>query len=162
MKNADERASSPDFDEPLPSLPLSFLKPSEPEVAHVFALPLSELASRARLRARSFRNDTNRPYWCIDVSDLCLDGPAKDEQVSMLRLTVGADSGSETAQPVSAADREDNLIIGASDNNLASVAAGWEYAHADVRDTGDGNSQEIWGLTAWYLGLFMRTLRVVA
>jgi hypothetical protein len=162
MKDSNEEVSSPGLDEPLPSLPLTALKPSEPEVAHIFALPLSELASRARLRARSFRNDTARPYWCIDVSDLCLDATAKEGNVSMMDLTVGADDSQQSAPPDRAADPTIGTLESAAAANGCTSAVEWEFVRAGPRETGDTNTLEIWGLTAWYLGLFMRTLGITA
>ncbi|EGN96628.1 hypothetical protein SERLA73DRAFT_184736 [Serpula lacrymans var. lacrymans S7.3] len=53
---------------PLPSLSISSLTISQPEVATVFHLPLSALTSPARLRSDFFRRTS--PYWAIDVSDL--------------------------------------------------------------------------------------------
>jgi hypothetical protein len=59
---------SEDLDAPLPSLTLSSLTISQPEVAHVFHLPLSALTAPARLKSHLFKGD--RPYWAITVSDL--------------------------------------------------------------------------------------------
>jgi len=55
-------------DDPLPSLPLSSLTISQPEVATVFHLPLSAFTAPARLRPDMFR--ATRPYWAVDVSDI--------------------------------------------------------------------------------------------
>jgi len=57
-----------DLDTPLPSLPLSALKPSQPEVAQVFSLPLADLIQPARLSLHMFRG--SRPYWAVDVTDI--------------------------------------------------------------------------------------------
>lgn len=57
-----------DQDVPLPSLTLSSLTISKPEVAHVFHLPLSAFIAPSRLKSHLFRGD--RPYWAITVSDL--------------------------------------------------------------------------------------------
>lgn len=59
----------PDNDsDPLPSIPLSSLKISHPEVAQAFHLPLTHLAHSSRLRPHLFRGRS--PYWAITVSDL--------------------------------------------------------------------------------------------
>ncbi|KAH7929121.1 hypothetical protein BV22DRAFT_1003470 [Leucogyrophana mollusca] len=60
--------NDPDPDTPLPSLPLTSLTISHPEVACVFHLPLSALASPARLKTDLFRGQ--KPYWAVEVSDL--------------------------------------------------------------------------------------------
>jgi nudix motif 8 len=56
------------LDDPLPSLSLSSLTVSEPEVATVFHLPLSAFTASARLRPDMFR--VTNPYWAVDVSDI--------------------------------------------------------------------------------------------
>ncbi|KAG0699758.1 NUDIX hydrolase domain-like protein [Suillus ampliporus] len=56
---------------PCPSISLSSLTISQPEVATVFHLPLSAFASPARIRPDMFR--ATSPYWAIDVSDLVSD-----------------------------------------------------------------------------------------
>ena len=160
-------STSSGLDEPLPSLPLSSLTPNAPEVAHVFALPLSELTSRARLRARSFRNDTTRPYWCIDVSDLCLGSTTAEEcQTSMLRHTIDDDMGADNGAKSRNSAYISNSACGtpkicATDKHAATEPE-WEFVRAGITATGDGNCLEIWGLTAWYLSLFMRTLKIIA
>lgn len=53
---------------PFPSLSISSLRPSAPEVAHVFHLPFAELISPKRLHEHKFRGD--EPYWAIDVTDI--------------------------------------------------------------------------------------------
>lgn len=73
-----------DLDSPLPSIHLSSLRASAPEVAHVFHLPLAALVQPARLRAHQFRGE--RPYWAIDVTDIVSsatkgDGEKKNGQV---------------------------------------------------------------------------------
>ncbi|KAL5531615.1 hypothetical protein ACEPAG_4492 [Sanghuangporus baumii] len=60
--------TSIDLDSPFPSLSMSSLHASAPEVAHVFHLPFSQIAQPARLRAHRFRGD--RPYWAINVTDI--------------------------------------------------------------------------------------------
>ena len=62
------REDDTDLDKPIPSLPLSSLTPSEPEVAKIFHLPLEELVQPARLRLHQFRGWA--PYWAVDVSDI--------------------------------------------------------------------------------------------
>ncbi|TDL23681.1 hypothetical protein BD410DRAFT_692735, partial [Rickenella mellea] len=59
---------SSDQETPFPSMLLSSLIPSAPEVAQVFHLPLEELVSPTRLRNHEFRGGT--PYWAVNVSDL--------------------------------------------------------------------------------------------
>lgn len=56
------------IDTPLPSLSLTSLTISQPEVATIFHLPLTAFISSARLKPHHFRG--GRPYWAIDVSDL--------------------------------------------------------------------------------------------
>ncbi len=63
-------SANPDPDTPLPSLALSSLSPSAPEVANIFHLPLSALLSPARLRSHRFRGQQGVPYWAVDVTDL--------------------------------------------------------------------------------------------
>ncbi|KAJ3745458.1 NUDIX hydrolase domain-like protein [Lentinula detonsa] len=60
-------------DEPLPSCDLNTIREnvSQAEVATVFHLPLSALASPDRLRASLFRG--HRPYWTVGVQDLVPD-----------------------------------------------------------------------------------------
>jgi len=67
-EHAYEHSRSEDADSPLPSLPMSSLIASAPEVAHVFALPLAALVKPTRLQHHLFRGE--EPYWAIDVSDL--------------------------------------------------------------------------------------------
>ena len=55
---------------------MSSLHASAPEVAHVFHLPFSQLAQRARLRAHLFRGE--RPYWAVDVTDIVSSSAVKD------------------------------------------------------------------------------------
>ncbi|KAH7911049.1 NUDIX hydrolase domain-like protein [Hygrophoropsis aurantiaca] len=57
---------------PLPSLPLSSLTISQPEVACAFHVPLAALASPARLKTDLFRGQ--KPYWAVEVSDLIQQG----------------------------------------------------------------------------------------
>ncbi|KAH8116396.1 NUDIX hydrolase domain-like protein [Phellopilus nigrolimitatus] len=57
-----------DSDAPLPSLSMSSLSISAPEVAHVFHLPLVELVEARRLHEHRFRGGT--PYWAVDVTDV--------------------------------------------------------------------------------------------
>ncbi len=47
---------------------MSSLKPSAPEVAHVFHLPLAELVSPKRLHEHQFCGEA--PYWAVDVTDI--------------------------------------------------------------------------------------------
>ena len=47
---------------------MASLCPAEPEVAHVFHLPLSDLASPFRLRAHQFRGEA--PYLAVNVTDI--------------------------------------------------------------------------------------------
>ncbi|KAF8603751.1 hypothetical protein BDV93DRAFT_472571 [Ceratobasidium sp. AG-I] len=54
-------------DVPLPSIQMSSLKPSLPEVPFAFHLPLADIVDQHRLRAHGFRN--RLPYWSIDVTD---------------------------------------------------------------------------------------------
>ncbi|CAE6482047.1 unnamed protein product [Rhizoctonia solani] len=63
-------------DAALPSLQISSIRPSYPEVAHVFHLTLKDIADldqRQRLRAHSFRQGA--PYWSIDVTDKVSEAP---------------------------------------------------------------------------------------
>ncbi|QRV88852.1 NUDIX family hydrolase [Ceratobasidium sp. AG-Ba] len=55
------------LDDPLPSLEMSSLRPSLPEVPFAFHLPFSEIIESRRLRAHEFRGQ--RPYWTVDVTD---------------------------------------------------------------------------------------------
>ena len=98
-------------DEPLPSLEMSTLVPSAPEVAHVFHMPFTELANSSRLRMHQFRGGS--PYWAVDVTD---------------RIGGSVKWAGET--PV------------------------------DEVGGGRGGKLEIWGLTGWYLNLFMRALEI--
>ncbi|CAE6417501.1 Nudix hydrolase 11 Short=AtNUDT11 [Rhizoctonia solani AG-1 IB] len=68
IPNAGFEAKSGDA--PLPSFSMSSIRPSFPEVAHAFHLPLGDIADldqKERLRVHSFRNQA--PYWSIDVTD---------------------------------------------------------------------------------------------
>ena len=47
---------------------MSSLHASEPEVAHVFHLPLSRLVDSSKLRKHMFRGF--HPYWAVNVTDL--------------------------------------------------------------------------------------------
>lgn len=70
-KDAETRIDYHDHGTPsanIPSLSMSSLKPSAPEVANVFHLPLAELVSPKRLHEHQFRGGT--PYWALDVSDI--------------------------------------------------------------------------------------------
>ncbi|KAG1731994.1 uncharacterized protein EDB91DRAFT_1330302 [Suillus paluster] len=62
------RLVSLSMNDPLPSISLSSLTMSQPEVATVFHLPLSAFVSPARIRPDMFR--ATNLYWAIDVSDL--------------------------------------------------------------------------------------------
>lgn len=66
--NASIDTATANPDAPLPSLSLSSLRISHPEVANVFHLPLSALASPTRLHTYKFRG--TRPYFAVTVSDL--------------------------------------------------------------------------------------------
>jgi nudix motif 8 len=68
-----------DPEAPLPSITLSSLTLSEPEVAHIFHLPLSYLTSPTRLHSYKFRGGV--PYWAVDVSDLIPEGGVQTESV---------------------------------------------------------------------------------
>ncbi|KAH7890703.1 NUDIX hydrolase domain-like protein [Phlebopus sp. FC_14] len=57
-----------DTNVPLPSISLNSLVISQPEVATIFHLPLTELVSPLRLKSDFFRD--GHLYWSIDVSDL--------------------------------------------------------------------------------------------
>lgn len=61
-----------DIDTPLPSISLTSLMISQPEVATIFHLPLTAFISPARLKPYEFRG--GRPYCAIDVSDLVQHG----------------------------------------------------------------------------------------
>ncbi|KAA1468808.1 hypothetical protein DENSPDRAFT_834252 [Dentipellis sp. KUC8613] len=102
-----------DPDAPLPSLPMSSLKISQPEVAHAFHLPFSSMISPARLRTHLFRGGA--PYWAITVSDLVSEKNVEWE----------------------------------SDPNSRDEVGG-----------GRGGRLEVWGLTGWYLSLFMKVLGI--
>lgn len=60
------------WQDPLLSPSLSSLQLSEPEVAHVFHLPLTLLADPNRLRESKFRGGDS--YIAVDVSDLIGEG----------------------------------------------------------------------------------------
>lgn len=95
----------------IPSLSMSSLKPSAPEVAHVFHLPLAELVSPKRLHEYQFRG--GEPYWAVDVTDV-----------------VGGVAGQDWA------------------------------GETPVDEVGGGTEGrlEVWGLTGWYLNIFMRAI----
>ncbi|KAG8220877.1 hypothetical protein J3R82DRAFT_2374 [Butyriboletus roseoflavus] len=65
---SSQNAFGDNIDTPLPSISLTSLTISQPEVATIFHLPLTAVISRARLRPHQFRG--GRPYWAIGVSDL--------------------------------------------------------------------------------------------
>lgn len=67
-KDEQDRLEDADPDEPIPSLSMTSLTASEPEVAQIFHLPLCEIVQPARLRLHQFRGWD--PYWAIDVSDI--------------------------------------------------------------------------------------------
>ncbi|KLO19278.1 hypothetical protein SCHPADRAFT_67935 [Schizopora paradoxa] len=113
-KDAESRREFYDHGTPsenIPSLSMSSLKPSAPEVAHVFHLPLAELVSPKRLHEHQFRGKL--PYWAIDVTDI-----------------VGGVAGQDWA------------------------------GETPVDEVGGGTEGrlEVWGLTGWYLNLFMRAI----
>ncbi|CAE6527994.1 unnamed protein product [Rhizoctonia solani] len=63
-------------DTALSSFPMDSIRPSLPEVAHAFHLPLADIVDldqRQRLRDHSFRQ--GRPYWSIDVTDKVSEAP---------------------------------------------------------------------------------------
>ncbi|CAE6441148.1 unnamed protein product [Rhizoctonia solani] len=63
-------------DTALSSFPMSSIRPSFPEVAHAFHLPLADIVDldqRQRLRVHSFREGA--PYWSIDVTDKVSEAP---------------------------------------------------------------------------------------
>lgn len=106
----DHLAQSSDIlTHPLPSIQMSSLSASYPEVAYVFHLPFENLMSPSRLRPSWFRGEA--PYFCVDVSDLC--------PFEFWQHNQGCDE------------------IG-------------EVQHGKL---------EVWGLTGWYLALFMRALK---
>ncbi|KAG9076850.1 hypothetical protein FS749_011324 [Ceratobasidium sp. UAMH 11750] len=78
--------------QPLPSLQMTSLRPSLPEVPFAFHLPLSEVVEKSRLRAHTFRDQ--EPYWTVDVTD-------KVAGVPSLTWTsiAGADEVSGSDQP---------------------------------------------------------------
>ncbi|TFY66057.1 hypothetical protein EVG20_g5030 [Dentipellis fragilis] len=98
-----------DPDAPLPSLPMSSLKISHPEVAHAFHLPFSSMISPTRLCTHLFRGGA--PYWAITVSDLV----------------------------------SEKNVDWANDPKSTDEVGG-----------GRGGRLEVWGLTGWYLSLFMK------
>lgn len=67
-KDEQDRQKDADPDAPIPSLSMSTLTASEPEVAQIFHLPLADLVQPARLRLHQFRGWA--PYWAVDVSDI--------------------------------------------------------------------------------------------
>ncbi|KAF8738827.1 NUDIX domain, partial [Rhizoctonia solani] len=72
--NAEPETKSGDA--ALPSFSMSSIRPSFPEVAHAFHLPLEDIADldqKQRLRVHSFRN--HEPYWSIDVTDKVSEAP---------------------------------------------------------------------------------------
>ncbi|KAJ1306781.1 hypothetical protein OPQ81_007767 [Rhizoctonia solani] len=75
-RSSTTEAEAKSGDAALPSLPMSSIRPSFPEVAHVFHLPLADIADldqRQRLRVHSFREGA--PYWSIDVTDKVSEAP---------------------------------------------------------------------------------------
>jgi hypothetical protein len=103
---ADSRLSN---DSPFLSLDLKALsqKVSEEEVDTIFHLPFSALTSTSRVRTSSFREELERPYWTVDVTDFVY----------------------ERRQGTSAT----------------------EVAREQMK---------VWGLTGWYLTMFMRTFAI--
>jgi len=82
------RQSQPqDGDIPLPSLSLSSLTISQPEVAQVFHLPLSAMAAPSRLKSYLFRG--KRPYWAVIVSDLVANQDGKRQSDAAGRDEIG-------------------------------------------------------------------------
>jgi len=80
--DATSRHKQPeDLDAALPSITLSSLTISQPEVAHVFHLPLSALTAPSRLKSHLFRG--GRPYWAITVSDLVRSGIPRESGTGM-------------------------------------------------------------------------------
>ncbi|CAE6425750.1 unnamed protein product [Rhizoctonia solani] len=72
--NTEPEAKSGDAS--LPSFSMSSIRPSFPEVAHAFHLPLGDIADldqKQRLRVHSFRDQV--PYWSIDVTDKVSETP---------------------------------------------------------------------------------------
>jgi len=69
-------------DTPLPSISLSSLTISQPEVASIFHLPLAALSSPTRLRLSKFRGGV--PYWAVDVSDLVGTGGGQAESAKSI------------------------------------------------------------------------------
>lgn len=79
---------------------MSSIRPSLPEVAHAFHLPLSDIAGlgqEQRLRVHSFRDQ--EPYWSIDVTDKVSEVPG---------LTWASPSG---INEVGGSDREGKLEV---------------------------------------------------
>ena len=70
-----------DLDTAFPSLSMSSLHASAPEVAHVFHISLSELVHPGRLRAHQFRGQ--RPYWAINVTDIVSSSSAKSGDIGL-------------------------------------------------------------------------------
>ncbi|KAI5116874.1 hypothetical protein M0805_005840 [Coniferiporia weirii] len=82
-------SSIDDLDAPLPSLAMSSLSASAPEVAHIFHLELSELVQPTRLRMYQFRQRT--PYWAVDITDKVEGGVTWAGRTSMDEVGGGRD-----------------------------------------------------------------------
>ena len=119
----------------LPSLPLSTLRVSSPEVAHAFHLPFTAMTAPSRLRAHLFRG--GQPYWAVGVADL------------VRRFGVGpAGTGRDAAAAETTKEAEAEATVGGADL-------------PDEVGAGRGGL-EVWGLTGWYLSLLMRALSPIA
>jgi len=128
---------------PLPSITLSSLRISEPEVAHVFHLPLSELVSYERLRTSAFRARPNDgAYFAVRIGDLILRPSHAVENEDALNTTTAA--AEKASNPVGVTiERDRDAPPGRGETKV-----------------GEGDQLEIWGLTGWYLSLLMRVLGV--
>ena len=136
MKPDDVSAAiSPSDTAFLPSLPLSTLRVSSPEVAHAFHLPFTAMTAPSRLRAHLFRG--GQPYWAVGVADL------------VRRFGVGpAGTGRDAAAAETTKEAEAEATVGGADL-------------PDEVGAGRGGL-EVWGLTGWYLSLLMRALSPIA
>ncbi|CAE7154444.1 unnamed protein product [Rhizoctonia solani] len=101
-------------DTALPSFPMSSIRPSFPEVAHAFHLPLADIVDldqRQRLRVHSFREGA--PYWSIDVTDKVSDTPG---------LTWAGATGIDE---VGGSDQEGKLEVWGLTGWYVNVLMGW-------------------------------------
>ncbi|KZT27809.1 hypothetical protein NEOLEDRAFT_1059915 [Neolentinus lepideus HHB14362 ss-1] len=79
--------------DPLPSISLSDLRASAPEVAHIFHLPFTEVTNPDRLRVHDFRRQVDQPYWAITMSDFISGGATEWASDSLQRDKIGGGRG---------------------------------------------------------------------